>query len=67
MEIDSEKKEEAIPSPPSTIQREAITDPIDPIDIVDVAKDIVVGHKGPSWARKTLQEAEELETPRGTL
>jgi uncharacterized membrane protein YvbJ len=37
MEIDSEKKEETIPSPPSAIQRETFIDP------VYVPRDIVVG------------------------
>jgi hypothetical protein len=38
MEIDNE----AIPSPPSTVQRETTIDPVDP---VDVPKYIAVGHK----------------------
>jgi hypothetical protein len=42
MEIDNEKKEEAVPSPPSTIQRETVINPVDP---VDVPRDIVVGIK----------------------
>jgi hypothetical protein len=53
MEIDSEKKEETTPSPPSTVQRETITDPIEPVDPVapvDVPRDIVVGQKRPAWA-----------------
>jgi hypothetical protein len=45
MEIDSEKKEETVPSPPSTVQREIVTDPIDP---VDVPRDITVGQKRPA-------------------
>jgi hypothetical protein len=48
MEIDSEKNEETVPSPPSTVHREAVTDPVDPVDHVapvDVPKDIAVGHK----------------------
>jgi hypothetical protein len=40
-----EKKEETIPSPPSAVQRETTIDPVDP---VDVPKDIVVGHKRPT-------------------
>jgi hypothetical protein len=48
MEIDSEKKEETIPSPPSTVKRETITYPVDP---VDVPRDIAVGQKRPVWAR----------------
>jgi hypothetical protein len=46
MDIDNEKKEETIPSPPSTIQRERVIDPIDPVDLVDVVdvpRDIAVG------------------------
>jgi hypothetical protein len=63
-----EKKEEIVPSPPSTVQRETIIDPVDPIDpvaLVDVPRDIAVGHKRPAWARQTLQEAEGHATPRG--
>jgi hypothetical protein len=39
MEIDSEK-EETVPSPPSTVYRETVTDPF---DLVDVPRDIAVG------------------------
>ena len=44
MEIDSE----TIPSPPSTVQRETNINPVvpvDPVSLVDVPRDIVVGHK----------------------
>jgi hypothetical protein len=51
MDIDSEKQEEMVPSPPP----------------VDVPKDIVVGQKRPTWSRQTLQEAERHATPRGTF
>jgi hypothetical protein len=54
MEIDNEKKEETIPSPPSTIHRETITDPIDPVNPVapvNFPRDIVVGQKRSAWAR----------------
>ena len=57
MEIDSEKKEETIPSPPSAVQRETIIDPVDPVDPVapiDVPRDIVVIRKRPTWARMNL-------------
>jgi hypothetical protein len=64
MENGSEKKEETVPSPPSAVQRETITDPVDP---VDVPRDIVVGQKRPAWARRTLQEAEGHAAPRGTF
>jgi hypothetical protein len=70
MEIDSEKKEETIPSPPSFVQREKITDPVDQVDLValvDVPRDIVVGQKMHAWARQTLQEEEGHEAPRGTF
>jgi hypothetical protein len=43
MEIDSEKKEETIPSPPSAIQRDTITDLVDPVAPVDVPRDIAIG------------------------
>jgi hypothetical protein len=67
MDIDSKKNEETIPSPPSAIQRETVTDPVDPIAPFDVPRDIAVGHKRPSWARQTLQEAEGHAAPRGTF
>jgi hypothetical protein len=67
MEIDSEKKEETVHSPPSAIQRETIIDPVDPVAPVDVPRDIVVGQKRPTWAQQTLQEAEGHATPRGTF
>jgi hypothetical protein len=41
----NEKKEEAIPSPPSAIQRETDIIPADP---VAMPKDIAVGHKRPA-------------------
>ena len=66
MEIDNE----IVPSPPSAVQRETVIDPVDSIDPVapvDVPKDIAVGHKRPSLARQTLQEAEGHATPHGTL
>jgi hypothetical protein len=40
-----EKKEETIPSPPSTVQRETAIDLVDLVDPVDVPRDIAVGHK----------------------
>jgi hypothetical protein len=70
MEIDSEKKEETVPSPPSAVQRETITDlvdPVDPVAPVDVPKDIVVGQKRNAWARQTLREAEGHAAPCGTF
>jgi hypothetical protein len=60
MEIDSE----TIPSPPSAVQRETNIIPVDPVvpadpvAPVDMPRDIAVGHKRPTWARQTLQEAE---------
>ena len=60
------KKEEIVPSSPSTVQRETTIDPIDLVDLVapvDVPRDIVVGHKRPAWARQTLQEAEGHVAP----
>jgi hypothetical protein len=70
MEIDNEKKEEIIPSPPSLFHREKFTnlvDPVDPVDPIDVPRDIAVGQKRPAWARQTFQEAEGHATPRGTF
>jgi hypothetical protein len=71
MDIDSEKQEEMVPSPPHppTVQRETV-EPIDPIDLVppvDVPRDIVVGQKRPTWAHQTLQEVEGHATPHGTF
>jgi hypothetical protein len=57
-----------VPSPPSTVQRETIIDPIDlvdPVAPVDVPRDIVVGHKRPAWALQTLEEAEGHAAPQG--
>jgi hypothetical protein len=66
----TQREEETIPSPPSTVQRETTIDPVDPVDpvaLVDAPRDIVVGHKRPAWARQTLQEAEGHAAPRGTF
>jgi hypothetical protein len=69
MEIDNEP----VPSPPSTCQRETTIVPVDivflvdPIAPIDVPRDIAVGHKRNSWARQTLQEAEEHASPQGTF
>jgi hypothetical protein len=41
----NEKKEETIPSPPSTVQRETNIILVDPVAPVDMPRDIVVGHK----------------------
>jgi hypothetical protein len=71
MEIDSERQEEIVPSPPHppTVQRETVEpiDLIDPIAPVDVPRDIAVGRKRPTWARQILQEEEGHATPHGTF
>jgi hypothetical protein len=67
MEIDSEKNEETMPSPPSIVQGETVTNPIDPVALVDVNRDIAVGHKRPAWARQTFKETEGHAVPRGTF
>jgi hypothetical protein len=54
MEIDSEKKEETVPTHSLAVQRETTIDP------VDVPINIAVGQKRPAWARQALQEAEGL-------
>jgi hypothetical protein len=65
MEIDSE----TMPSPPSTVQRETYIIPVDPVVPVDpvapsdMPRDITVGHKRPTWAQQTLQEAEGHKAP----
>jgi hypothetical protein len=64
MEIDNEKKEETIPSPPSAVQRKTVTNPVDPVDPVapvDVPRDIAVGQKRPALSRQTLQKAGDME------
>jgi hypothetical protein len=74
MDIDSERHEEMVPSPPHppTVQREAIeiVDPIDlvdPVARVDVPRNIAVGQKRPAWACQTLQEEEGHANPHGTF
>jgi hypothetical protein len=45
------KKEEIVPSSPSTVQRETTIDPVNPVNPVapvDIPRDITVGHKRPS-------------------
>jgi hypothetical protein len=73
MEIDSE----TIPPPPSAVQRETDIipdDPTTPVDLVapldsvppsNIPRDIIVGHKRPAWALKTLEEAEGHKAPQG--
>jgi hypothetical protein len=51
MDIDYEKQEEMVPSPPP----------------IDVPKDIVVGQKRPTWSHETPQEAERHAAPHGTF
>jgi hypothetical protein len=65
-----EKKEETIPSPPSTVQREKNIDPIDPVDpiaSVDVPRDMAVGRERPTWDQQTLLEVEGHATPCDTF
>jgi hypothetical protein len=44
----NEKKEETIPSPPSTVQRETNIIPANSVAPVDMPRDIAVGHKRPA-------------------
>jgi hypothetical protein len=68
MEINSE----TVPSPPLAVQRETTIIPFDPFVPFDtivpvyIHRDIAVGHKRPSWAQQTVQEAEGHTTPQGT-
>jgi hypothetical protein len=62
-----EKKEEIVPSPPSAVQKETTIDPVNPVALVDIPRNIAVGHKRPVWARQTLQEVEGHVPPRGTF
>jgi hypothetical protein len=65
MEIDSEREEEMVSSPPdpSTVQREPVetaelVDSIDPVHPIDDPKEITVGRKRLVLACQTLQEVE---------
>jgi hypothetical protein len=44
MEIDTK----TMTSPPSTVHREKDIIPVDPVALVDMFKDIIVGHKRPT-------------------
>jgi hypothetical protein len=63
---------EIVPSPPSSVHRETNIIPIDPvvpadpISLVDIPRDIVVGNKMHAWAQQTMQEAEGDASPQGT-
>jgi hypothetical protein len=73
MEIDGA----TIPPPHSAVQRETDivpgepttpVDPVPPVDLVapsNIPRDIIVGHKIPSWARQTLEEEERHKSPQG--
>jgi hypothetical protein len=69
MEIDSE----SVSSPPSNIQRETSIVPVnpgvpvDPVALVDVPRDITIGHKILFWDRQTLQKVKGHPTPQGTF
>jgi hypothetical protein len=77
MEIDSERQEDMVSSPPhpSIVQRETIeptnivepVDPVDHVDHVDVLKDIKVCRKWPAWAHQTLREEKGHAIPCGTF
>jgi hypothetical protein len=61
IDIDGERQEEMVSSSPhsSTILRESIdpmetTELVDPLDLVDVPRNIVVGRKKLAWARYTF-------------
>jgi hypothetical protein len=68
MEIDSERLEEMVPSPPHPpiVHRETIEpidqiDPVDPIASVDVPRDIAVGRKRPAWARQLCRRQKDMQ------
>ena len=44
------RKEETIPSSPSSVHRETSVDPVDPVSLVDIPRDIAVGQKRLVWA-----------------
>jgi hypothetical protein len=68
---------ETIPPPHSKVQRETNivpdeptmpVDPITPKNLVapsNIPRDITFGHKRPTWARQTLEEAEGHKAPQG--
>jgi hypothetical protein len=62
-----EKKEETNTFSPSAVQRETTIVPVDPVAPIIAPRDIAVGHKRPTWARQSLQEAEGHATPQGTF
>ena len=65
MEIDDEEHEapkEMITSSLLAVQRELPEkaepiDSIDPVQLVDVPRDVVVGQKSPRWEKQTFQDA----------
>jgi hypothetical protein len=80
IEVDSEREEEMVSSPPHTpaVQREPDEpvetiepvdpiEPIEPVHTIDIPREIIVGWKIPAWAHRTLQEAEGHAAPRGTF
>jgi hypothetical protein len=55
MQIDSETQEEMVSSPPhpSVAQKETV-EPVDPVHLVDIPRDIAVGRQRSTWAHQTL-------------
>jgi hypothetical protein len=45
---ESQMESETIPSPPSTVQRETNIFPANPVALVDMPRDIAIGHKWPA-------------------
>jgi hypothetical protein len=60
----NEKKEETLPSPPSTVQRETDIIPANLVAPVDMPRDIAVGHKKACLgSTKLCKKAEEHTSP----
>jgi hypothetical protein len=59
MQIDSERQEEMVSSPPHpSVAQKKTVELVDPIHHVDVPRDIAIGWQRSAWAHQTLQEAE---------
>ena len=75
MEIDDEEHEapkEMITSSLLAVQRELPEkaepiDSIDPVQLVDVPRDVVVGQKSPRWEKQTLQDSQGHKYPHGNF
>jgi hypothetical protein len=72
MEIDSEEKEaskddRAYPSSPVVHPSDYKEELVEPTELVDLPRDVVVTRKRPTWLRDTLQNAEGHADPHDTF